>query len=323
MQSDFPVAYGCISLNDEIRAKSSSGGVFYYLAEYVLQNHGIVFAVTYNDVHEVVYSACEDIKDIGRFMGSKYVQSKSGDVFLRVKRELIKGRFVLFVGTPCQVEGLRCYLHKCYDNLILVDLACLGVPSPLVWKMYLNEISGDRKICRKGGINFRDKEKGWVDYQFKIRFENGEIYQKNHIEDLYLKGFIKGIYLRPSCYECKFKGVNRRVDFTLADFWGVDSIVKEFSDNKGVSLILIHNERAKMIFKSISGKMKTVNVSPEKAVMNNLTIIKSVNSNSKRKLFMKNFKKCGVLLTMKKCMEVSFSMKARNVLHKIMCKKGR
>ncbi len=129
-------AYAFINKNEDIRKASSSGGMFSELANYVLNNDGIVFGAGFNDKWEVVHQKINFIDDLYKLRGSKYVQSRIGTVYKKVKQYLVKGDWVLFSGTPCQVEGLKSYLQKEYNNLITVDLICHGVPSPLVWQKY-------------------------------------------------------------------------------------------------------------------------------------------------------------------------------------------
>lgn len=302
MSLEFPIAYASFNHLQSIRLRSSSGGVFYRLAEYVFLEQGVVFAATYNDQWEVVHAACENLEKIGKFLGSKYVQSAIGETFILVKKALNLGRKVLFVGTPCQTEGLRCFLNCNYENLILVDLICHGVPSPLVWRKYLSEVTNDAPIH---SINFRDKRDGWLLFSPKIELQDGTVIQKAHSEDIYLKAFLKNINLRPSCYECNFKGLNRNTDFTLADFWGVQDVCQGMFDDKGTSLVLIHNNNANNIWQHISEGLKCRSVDIMEALKANSAAIESVKCPTNRNEFFDNFKEHGAIKTIRKYTKAS------------------
>jgi len=132
--------YAARNPDEQIRRQSSSGGIFTLIAEYIIQKGGVVFGARFNDNWEVVHDYTETVEGLAVFRGSKYVQSRIGDTYIKTKNFLLAGRKVLFSGTPCQIAGLKAYLQKDYDNLLTVDLVCHGVPSPLVWKRYLDEV---------------------------------------------------------------------------------------------------------------------------------------------------------------------------------------
>lgn len=239
--------YVCYCKNEDIRRESSSGGIFYLLAEKVIKDDGVVFAARFTADFTVIHEKCESVSDIHHFMGSKYLQSHIGNMFSEIRYELNNDRKVLFTGTPCQVAGLKTYLRKVYENLILVDFVCHGVPAPLLWKKYLDEQFNGRSITK---INFRNKSDGWQDFCLKIEFTDGKCYKKSQYDDLYMRGFLKNLTLRPSCYKCHFKP-SQDADITLSDFWGVQKLAPDFYDNKGVSLIMLHSLKGKQLFETI------------------------------------------------------------------------
>jgi coenzyme F420-reducing hydrogenase beta subunit len=278
------VAYACINKNDSVRIKSSSGGVFTLLAEQILTEGGVVFGAGFNKKFEVEHSYIEHKKDIDRFRGSKYVQSKIGETYKQAKEFLEEGRKVLFTGTPCQIGGLRLYLRQHYKNLFCVDVVCHGVPSPTVWKKYVEyreEISQSpvKRIC------FRDKNKGWKIFSVSFLFENNTEYQSTFNKDPYMIAFLKNICLRLSCYVCKFKGFNRQGDITLGDFWGIENILPKIDDNKGTSLVLVNSNNGKDMLKKIKNAILCYKVDLKNVVRFNSSIIKSVAYNSKREAF--------------------------------------
>ena len=159
-----PQAYACYNKDEIIRKGSSSGGVFTLLASLVIEKGGIVYGATFNNENMVEHIKVDNINDLNKLRGSKYVQSKIGNTYFEIKDYLNQGRPVYFSGTPCQIDGLLAFLNKKYDNLILQDIVCHGVPSPKVWKKYLEQFN----IEEDANISFRDKSTGWDSYSFTI-----------------------------------------------------------------------------------------------------------------------------------------------------------
>lgn len=284
-EHDKPVAYAGYNLDIENRLQSSSGAIFSLLAEHVIQEYsGVVFGAAFNEVHELVHISVDNIKDLKKLYGSKYLQSRIGDTLKKAKKLLDSGKFVLFSGTPCQIAGLRAYLKKEYGNLICIDIICHGVPSPKVWKRYVSYLESKEKSTVEN-VSFRDKRNGWQRFNLKITFASGKAYLKHHQNDLYMKAFLKNLILRPSCYECRFKGLNRQSDITLADFWGIDTIYPDMNDGNGISLILVNSTKGKRIFNEISNKIAYREADVEKAVLHNTAAIYSCKCHSKREEF--------------------------------------
>lgn len=248
-----PLVYAAINNDESIRMQSSSGGIFTLLAESVIENGGVVFGACFDRDWNVVHDYTETKEGLVRFRGSKYVQSNVGNSFSQVKIFLDAGREVLFSGTPCQVAGLKNYLRKPYPNLLTVDLVCHGVPSPDVWRKYLQET-----VCKEYGIKknksavnicdyisdikFRAKDKGWKKYSFKIEYKDGRIEINPFYENPYMNIFLSNLSLRPSCYVCPAKLNNVQSDITLADFWGVNKIDPNIDDDKGCGLLFLNNK---------------------------------------------------------------------------------
>ena len=275
--------------DEEIRKNSSSGGVFTLLCEIVIKNGGVVFGAEYDKNLNVRHGYSETIEGCSRFRGAKYVQSIIGETYKQVKKFLSEGRQVLFTGTPCQISGLEAYLMKRYDNLLMVDIVCHGVPSPVVYRKYLKSIKNLNRSNIKN-IQFREKSSGWKDYNFKVTFEEGEFVQKS-INNVYMEGFLSDLYLRPSCYECKFKKPVTSADLTLGDYWGVQDIHEEFDDDKGVSLILVHTEKGKEVINKISNKMDLLDTDYKYSVRCNPSIVNPAKYNNNREHFFNNIEK--------------------------------
>lgn len=234
--------------NDEVRLKSSSGGIFSVLAEKVISEGGIVFGARFDDQWQVVIDYAETLDGIAAFRGSKYIQATTGDIFKKCEKFLKAGRKVLYTGSPCQIAGLKHFLRNEYDNLLLVDFGCHGVPSPKVWRMYLDEIVGSRDINR---ARMRAKTKGWRKFNFEMSFNkdnNTIILSSPASENDYMSAFLQNLILRPSCHNCKAKECRSHSDITIADYWGIWNVAPEMYDDKGTGLVLIHTEKGKIAF---------------------------------------------------------------------------
>ena len=256
-------AYAAINMTESIRMSSSSGGVFRAIADLVIQDNGVVFGARFDDDWSIIHDCTETLDGLAAFQGSKYVQSKIGDCYQRAKTYLDQGRKVLFSGTPCQIAGLNLFLRKPYSNLVTVDLICHGAPSPLVWGEYLKEEIA-RQCNRKNsvlprpihekdvlveGIAFRDKSEGWKKFSFALALSttngSGEKFsfcsRIPFRQNLFMKGFMANLYLRPSCYACPVKGGRSLSNLTMGDFWGIDKIRPDLNDDKGISALLVND----------------------------------------------------------------------------------
>ena len=281
-------AYAVKNINKTERKNSSSGGMFISLAKYIIKNKGIVYGVGFDEVKNVVHKRVSKIEDLSDLQGSKYIQSHIGDVYKKIKKDLENDLLVLFVGTPCQINGLRNYICRDYKNLILIDFICHGVSSPLVWREYCN---GLEKIFRSkiDSISFRNKDINWENYSLKVIFKNNDIYTNKANDDLFMKGFLKNLYLRLSCYNCNFKQIDRVSDITLGDFWGVKNILLKFYDELGVSLIIIHSNKGKAIVDAIKNELIFDKINLLQSIKYNLSAIESAKANKNRKKFFDDF----------------------------------
>lgn len=247
-----PVAvYAAKHYDDNIRLASSSGGVFTFIAEKVIDEGGVVFGVRFNDQGEVIHDYVETKEKLSCFRGSKYVQSRIGDTYKLVLHFLQSGRKVLFSGTSCQIAGLKLFIRREYDNLLTVDVICHGVPSPKVWKKYLTEITS-KECSQVTNISFRDKQKGWKNFSLKVDMKGKRVYLRSFKLDLYFDLFLSNIILRPSCYSCPAKSGKSCSDITLGDFWGIENILPELDDDKGCSVALLYNPKSKYFIEGMN-----------------------------------------------------------------------
>jgi len=282
---DKPTAYGAYNKDELTRATSSSGGVFTLLAKQVISEGGVVYGAAFaDDLRSVRHIGVETEEDLALLRGSKYVQSQAFSVFSDVKNHLKEGRKVLFSGTPCQIEGLRGYLAKRYDNLLCVDMICHGVPSKKVWHKYIEQ---QEKLAGAAltAVSFTDKSNGWNSRCVRLSFANGTEKIIPHGKDSFMKAFSANISLRESCSNCAAKKLNRLSDITIADFWGVNRLSPALYDNKGTSLLMIHSEKGAAAFEGVRDKLELSQTDLEAAVACNGAATGSATAHPKRKEF--------------------------------------
>ena len=286
--TDKRTAYACYNSDETIRLQSSSGGIFTLLAEKILSQGGVVFGASFDENFNVVHTKAETIAELSKFRGSKYVQSDINTTYKQAELFLKKGIKVLFSGTPCQINGLSNYLRKEYDNLLLIDFICHGTPSPLIWNNYVKNKEKDFQSTPQK-ISFRDKNYGWKKFSISFSFKNDTKYLKDLNEDIFMKGFLSDLYLRPSCYTCNARGEHRTSDITLADFWGIQNILPELDDDKGTSLVITNTLKGTEIFKSIQDNMIYQTVDLDQAIKYNPSYLKSVTPNKYREKFFNEY----------------------------------
>lgn len=281
--------YACYNKDKDVRLSSSSGAVFSSLAEYVLNKNGIVYGVAMSeDCYSAEFIGVTDSEGLTKLRGSKYLQAKVGNTFKSVKKELQAGKLVLFTGTGCQVNGLKTFLGKDYDNLICMDVICHGAPSPALWREYARD--QEKKMGGKlKGINFRCKDDSWVDFGMKevlstIPEDSVKKFYISKDKDPYMQMFLRDYCLRPSCYECMVKK-EKMSDLTVADFWGIKDVAPEMNNGLGTSLVLIRTKKGQEIFNYISCEMKLKEVTYEAGVKGNPAEYKSCVRPSQRDTF--------------------------------------
>ena len=292
----------------QVRQDSSSGGVFTALAEAILKQGGAVCAARYDADHSIVHSIAENQEALSAFRGAKYAQSRAEHCFKPIQAMLQQGKPVLFVGTPCQCAGLKAFLKEDYKQLLTVDMVCHGVPSPMVWQKYLQERSEmDANGVAVDAVNLRSKESGWSHYGYsvKIAYKNGSLYCVPQGEDPFMQGFVRNLYLRPSCADCAFKGLQRCSDLTLGDFWGIWDLMPEFDDDRGVSLLLFHTEKGRKMWEEVCGGFDVCNVQLHDTVKQNPSVLISSAPHPLRQAFFESIKTNTVIGSIHSCLQTA------------------
>jgi len=296
------------------RLNASSGSIFSLIANYILDNNGIVVGAAFDDNNHLKHIAVEKKEDLDPLRKSKYLQSDLDNIFKYIK-EQIKTKKVLFVGTPCQVAGIKAFIKKS-DNLITIDLFCHGAPSPKLFKKYVNELEEKNKD-KLLNYDFRDKSTGWNTYSNKATFKSKEIKSLIYKNE-YMRLFLSDVALRESCYNCNFKLGNKYSDITLGDFWGVKKHYPQMYNKEGVSAIIINTETGNKIYNAIKENIKYSDCDIDKIIIGNPSLIHSSKRPNTRDEFFNELENKNInYLTRKYQKKVSLKVKIKRIIKKI------
>lgn len=292
-QCDVFAAY---TKDNESLLKSSSGGIFYEIARWIIREGGIVYGAAFDENFELKHIGIETIEQLSPLRGSKYLQSNLGNVFNEIKEYLTNSRWVYFVGCGCQVAGLKSYLevsHIPTNYLITSDLVCHGVPSQYIFNRHIQYLETKKK-GKVIAYTFRDYENWGVVEKYEY-ISNGVTKQKINPSYFspYLYSFMKGYTYRYSCYDCKFSKIPRQGDITLADYWGVEYFFPDFDKSKGVSLILVNSNKGHKIWNKIKNGIEVRESSLIHASIHNFNLLHSTPMPEIRKLCYKLIEKRG------------------------------
>lgn len=293
-----PAFYAAINKNDDDRQKSSSGGIVALLAKQILNNNGVVYGAALEGTI-LNHIRVDNTNDLYKIMGSKYLQSNINLILREVKEDLDQGTKVLFTGTPCQIEGLKAYLNKEYENLICLSIICHGVPSPKVFQKYIaeKERKEENKIEK---VEFRNKNVGWHKFSMSYTYKDGENKTEVFEKDKYMQGFLDNYTLRDSCYNCQMRFEKKnQSDFIIGDYWGIENVFPEMDDDKGISAIVINSEKGEKIFQKINQKIKYKESTLEDIIKANPCLKAPVAYTKKRQKFftMLNYNEVDTIVT--------------------------
>ena len=287
-----PSCYIGYHKEDAVRFVSSSGGIFTPLAEYVIcEMQGVVFGGAYDDTFMVRHTRVDKTEMLDILRGSKYVQSQTGQAYQEAEADLKKDKTVLYTGTPCQIAGLKKYLGKEYSGLYTVEVLCHGVPGPGLWRQYLDEKEKHYQ-GKVTYVSFRQMKSKWTSFAMELQFDNGVKYEKDRLKDPYMQMFLNNLSLRPACYDCQYKDIDKReADLTIGDCWGIETYMPDMFDDKGTSVIFVHSEKGRKLLEQIRKKLILREGEADRAVSPGAESRKSPLPHPKRKVYLEKVKK--------------------------------
>lgn len=307
-----PRTYAAYSKSQYIVQNSSSGGLFSELAKSIISKGGYVCGAICNTNMIVQHTIISNDNDIEPMRGSKYVQSEMQGIIANIHSLLQSGNTVLFSGTPCQVAGVKHAIPSSLQSrLLTLDFVCHGVPSPKVWRKYI-EYKEKQLASKVTNVSFRSKRHGWRAFGMLINFKNGLKKYYSQETDLFMQSFLRNVNLRPSCYDCQFKTVKRQSDLTLADFWGIWKIDKKMFNRNGVSLIILQSEKGKNLINSISRNLVMEEEDIEDILSINVNLRESVKCPVRRSDFFYNLDRIPYNLLYHKCVRGTIMDEIKN-----------
>ncbi len=317
------LVYAGWSKNENIRYTSTSGGLFTEITKYFIKEKGFVVGASYNEDNLVEHRIVSDYNNLEKLKQSKYLQSNINNIFSSIKKLLDDNNLVAFCGAPCQVAGLNSFLKKEYDNLLTIEFICRGMNSPKAFKSWLNEIEYQENKKVKN-IWFKYKINGWKNSpkNTRIDFDDNSYKIYNEINNTYMIGYLDyNLFIRPCCGDCKFNGLPRQADITLADFWGIN---KELDDDKGTSLIMVNSNKGLKYFEKIKDNIFYEEKNINEIYEGNGCFNKSVKINRKSESFLKELDDTNFSELIKKYGKISILektiLKSKKILKKVLIK---
>lgn len=310
--------------DENLRITSTSGGLFTEIGIQTIKNGGKVYGAKYNKEFLVEHGATDSLEGLEELKQSKYLQSNLLKKYIEVKKDLSKGKEVLFAGTPCHVLALKNFLGKEYPNLLTVDFLCRGVISPGAYSEYLKSLE-NKYTSKIKKVIFKEKTFGWHRFSTKVLFENGETYLKDRYNDSYMRGYLEGsLYIRPSCHECRYKTLPRYSDITLGDFWGIEKIKKHLDQDKGTSIFMLNTNKGITRFNDLKEnlifeKMQIEDIYLGNSALTSSAILSKDNLKRREKFFLE-YKKRDFIELVEEILKKSFFEKIKIILRKIIGK---
>ncbi|HPE69751.1 MAG TPA: Coenzyme F420 hydrogenase/dehydrogenase, beta subunit C-terminal domain [Thermotogota bacterium] len=249
-----PEVFVAWNRSDPERLASSSGGLFSALAKQMFARNGVVVGAAFEEHFHLVHAIAHDVQELDALRKSKYVQSDTRGIFHRVKDLLHQGIPVLFCGTGCQVAGLRSFLGSDAPGLVSCEVICYGVPSPALFEKYL-EFLAQKEGAPVSEYQFRSKHNGWNNVSVRVSFTNGKVLDFQGNRNPFYDWYERGFSMRPSCYDCFARGVERFADITIGDFWGIERFRPGTSLEKGVSAVVVNTPKGKTLLQDGRGEV--------------------------------------------------------------------
>lgn len=316
VQNNCIEAFAVKHKNDEVVLNSSSGGIFTALSNKILADDGYVIGADFDGDMNVIHTVAGTAQQRDRMRGSKYIQSNTSGVYNKIKSLLKEEKPVLFTGTPCQAAAVRKNFPN-EKNLYIIDIICHGVPSTDVWKKYVAFI--ENKYNKKLSFySFRDKSvSGWRGYSSKLTFDDGTVVSHNNITGSFIELFRYDVCLRPSCTNCKFTSLNRQGDITIGDFWGIENILPEISDNRGISAVMINTEKGKQLFDFVTEDINKYPCTQRDIAKGQPNLFRPSSYSNKAEAFQKDLKELSFEKVLKKYTRVGFKRRIIDFVKKL------
>lgn len=305
-----PIIYGGRLKDASALAASQSGGAASAICEAFIKEGGIVYGVMFDADFRVIHTRVDNVENLVKLKGSKYVQSDLTNTLQQVRDDLMSNEKILFVGTACQVAGLKSFIpNKYHDKLYTIDILCHACPSPALWESYLQHIQKTNK-AKIVAANMRNKKYGWRSFHETFMLSNGKEIKR----DSYIYLFFHHLSIKKSCEVCHFTNHRRVSDVTLSDFWGWSKYHPEWNDDKGVSMIMVNSEKGTLLLNGINTEMSLIKSDESEIDHLQPQLSRPSNANPLRESFEQDFHKKGFKYVSKKYGDENWKEKIKKII---------
>lgn len=309
--------YAAKNKDEEVLKFSSSGGIFYSLAKYIIDQGGCVVGAAFDNEFNVNHILVDNDEDLIKLCGSKYVQSNMDSIVKEIQKQLDFGKTVLFCGCSCQTAAVKVYFGDKYERLILIDFICHGSVSSTVFDEYKSYL--EKKYNSKiKSFEFRNKEIGWLHSGLNVKFENENVYSTPLYRDLYMQGYFNNLNVKLSCYYCAYKGYKSGSDITMGDFWGIQHLIPDFYQEMGNSAISINSQIGKELWERTSNSFDFISVDKSLILQENSGLEMPFSGDFEERLkYFQKAKKVGYIKPLEKYIKNSIFKKTINWLKRV------
>ena len=315
-ESNCIAAYACKN-SEQVRMQSSSGGIFTALSDWVLESGGTVYGACFDTAMVLRHTRATTEQQRDAMRGSKYIQSTLAGIYRQLKTDLKEGLPVLFTGTPCQVAALKAFLGETHKNLLTVDVICHGVPSPDVWEHFVAYIN--RKYNgQMTDYAFRNKAVSWRRYSPKVRFADGRQVEENDHTGAFIELFRYDVCMRPSCTGCRYASVHREGDITIGDFWGIENVLPQLDDVKGVSAVMVNSEKGEVALRAVESGLELAPCTQEQIAARQPNLSRPSQFSNKAEAFQRDIKTMDFSAILKKYTRVGMKRRVIDLMKKVL-----
>ena len=281
--------YAAYSLDPEERRRCSSGGAASIFSRKMIRRGGVVFGAAFEPGGKVAHRCVTEEEGLEALRGSKYLQSDLGKTFQNIKKFLIRDKEVLFIGSPCQVDGLYAFLGGHFERLTTIDFVCHGAPAPIFFQEHLAALE-QRAGLQSDAISFRGED----GYCLTLSHRGTPFYREKKENDLYYLAFLSNLLARDCCLHCPYASTVRVADLTVGDFWGLGEAVPFDGDTRdGVSAVLVNTRKGQRLLESCKAELFVSSTTLEEGRRGNEQLQGPPLPHPKRELFRKRYIRLG------------------------------
>lgn len=248
------------SKDQRIKYSCSSGGLFGVFAKKIIDENGVVYGAAFDENLHLKTTRAENFEQLKRLYKSKYLLCDTTGVFRQIKSDLVSGKNVLYCSTPCQLNALKNYLQKEYENLLCVEFVCHGVGGQKQFDDSISYVEQKKKI-KIMDFGFREKfSKASSHYYYYYYYKDLRTGKEKLHRDIYMTfpyyfAYCDRLTCRESCYSCIYATENRVGDITIGDFHNIGKYEPGIDRFAGVSMFACNTDKGQKFFESVKDNL--------------------------------------------------------------------